>query len=88
MSTQTRRSTRTIALVVETTTADDEGHARVVNWAVQNATNANRNLRGGFVTAVATDENGVIVAMTGAGNEMSEETREIIQDLVGPDPAA
>ena len=87
MSQQSRRTIRTVKVVVETVDLPQAEHDKIVTWAGDNILKANRYMERGFVSTIVYDEDGNVVMYGGYGHQVTAETKEIIDDLVGEEPA-
>lgn len=82
---ESRRTIRTVKVVVETVDLPQSDHDRIVTWASQNILRANQYMERGFVSTIVYDEEGNVIMFGGNGHQVTPETKEIIDDLVGDD---
>jgi len=75
----TRRTIRTITLVVETRDMPQEEHDKRVFWAEQNIMQANAKMAGAYV-AVVIKEGEKVLRFTGSGDP-TDETKALIDEL-------
>ena len=75
----TRRTIRTITLVVETRDMPQEEHDKRVFWAEQNIMQANAKMAGAYV-AVVIKEGERVLRFTGSGDP-TDETKALIDEL-------
>lgn len=69
--------------VIETEGLTETEHLKRVNWVEKNLTNAAQEIPGAFVYCVVFDENGKPTRFSGNGEAISEETRELVLELIG-----
>lgn len=69
--------------VIETDGLTEAEHTKRVTWVERNLLNSSGDIAGAFVSVVVFDEDGNVVRFAGNGKAASEETEEIIKDLIG-----
>lgn len=77
----TRRTTRTITLVVETQDLSEVEHDKRVFWAEGNILQANAKMADAYVGVIIKDSEGKVLRFTGSGDP-TEETRKLIDTLM------
>lgn len=81
MASETRRSVLDVRVLVETSGSADE-HDRSVQWAASRIKTAHSQIKaGGVAVQVRDTTSGRNLGFAGHGQEMSPETKEIVDDL-------
>ena len=77
-----KRTIRTVKVVIETQGISDSEHDRRVGWVEKNILGSNQDMVEAFVSVVIYDEQGNMVRYAGNGRTPSPETKELIDELV------
>jgi hypothetical protein len=85
MDTGTRRSILTARILVETTNASQSEHDRTVAWAASRIKTAHQMIKLGYIAVDVRAEDGTRLGFADHGQEMSVETKEILEDFFEPD---
>lgn len=80
MSDQVKKTTRVIRVTVETSGKSDDEHERIVTWATENITKANRYFPHAFVLTALYDENDAVIGVSAHGTA-SKETQALLDEL-------
>lgn len=81
METGARRSVLTAQVLVETTHSTEEEHDRAVVWTAERIKSAPARIRGGYVATQVRTSEGKSLGMAAYGQNPSEDTLEIVNDL-------
>lgn len=77
----TRRSILHAKVLVETTNATEHEHERTVAWAANRLRGAHSQIKTGYVAVQVNADDGTRLGFSDHGQEMSAETRELLNDF-------